>query len=80
MCRVGALTEARYAEEKNGDFFDEIDLPQPEHANGNGTVAHSSVKNLGWELFLERVQGLLEKKMIFSKRQWLYIILQVLSR
>jgi hypothetical protein len=76
-CRVGALTEARYAQEKKGDFFDEIDLPTPAHENGNGTVPQSSVKNLGWALFSERVQGLLEKKLIFSKRQWLYMLLQV---
>lgn len=78
-CRVGALTEARYAAEKRGNFLDEVDLSSPVHENGNGSVPQSSVKNFGLELFSERVQGLLEKKAIFSKRQWLYMLLQVYS-
>ncbi|XP_065331487.1 phospholipid-transporting ATPase ABCA1-like isoform X2 [Cloeon dipterum] len=71
--KVGELSAKKYANENMGDF----DITD----NGNGASSvpqDSDTKISGANLIYEQIHALTVKKMIVSKRQWLYLLLQFL--
>jgi len=69
--RVGEISAAKLASES----FDEVDLSRnPSYTN---TQILDPGKNTGWSLFTSQIHALLEKKATATKRQWIYMLLQV---